>query len=138
METIERKKPRPPPVFHAGVQGEIVERAVLVTGRSGRGPGLRSDRDGGAGPGRSGEDRTPGSGRADQRGANCPDFVGETVIAATAPAFRTTASHTIFLADSPTGGLTQGSSEVLPAQLEPDGATMLVTAVAPSVGDQLH
>src|ERR1022692_2468729 len=26
METMERKKPRPPPVFHAGVQGEIVER----------------------------------------------------------------------------------------------------------------
>jgi hypothetical protein len=33
-------------------------------------------------------------------------------------------------------GLTQGNSEVLPAQLEPDGATMLVAAVAPSVGDQ--
>jgi hypothetical protein len=46
-----------------------------------------------------------------------------------------TASHD--LSDSPTGGLTQGNSEVLPAQLEPDGATMLVTAVAPSVGDQL-
>jgi hypothetical protein len=41
------------------------------------------------------------------------------------------------LSDSPTGGLTQGSSEVFPAQLEPDGATMLVAAVAPSVGDQL-
>ena len=26
METMERQKPRPPPVFHAGVQGEIVER----------------------------------------------------------------------------------------------------------------
>jgi hypothetical protein len=49
----------------------------------------------------------------------------------------TSAERDCQVSDSPAGGLTQGNSELLPAQLEPDGAAMLVTAVAPSVGDQL-
>jgi transposase len=77
METMERKKPRPPPVFHAGVQGEIVERCRAGDRTAGQ---VARDFDltetavrawvAGA------ETERRGSGHADQRGAGLSGFRG--------------------------------------------------------------
>src|ERR1039457_404744 len=82
METMERKKPRPPPVFHAGVQGEIVERCRAgdrTAGQVARDFDLTETAGRAWGAGAETERREAAALTSAER--DCRDFVGKTVIA---------------------------------------------------------